>query len=291
MSGASPRKVVLVSDTHLSSKDRLLLENWAATARWIERLQPDLVVHLGDISANGSHEDGELAFAREVFRQSGTDVCFLPGNHDIGDHAAGPAPGLDADDPFDPGRLGEFRALFGPDRWTIDLGGWRLIGLDAPLMATGLAEEAAQAAWLATALEGHDGPLGVFLHKPLFRTALEEDDVHTRYVPLAARLPLMAALATKDLRFVAAGHTHQVRQIVSAGVEHVWTPSTAFTVPEFRQETIGEKLVGVMALDLADDGHRFSHVVPAGMKPYSLMDFEHVYPALADIRPPGPAAR
>jgi 3',5'-cyclic AMP phosphodiesterase CpdA len=289
---SAPRTVVLVSDTHLSSKDRLLVENWSATARWIELARPDLVVHLGDITANGAHEDGELVFAREVFRQTGTDVCFLPGNHDIGDHAPGPTPGLDAEHPFDPVRLDEFRALFGPDRWALDLGGWRLIGLNAPLMGTGLPEEAAQSAWLAQALRGHAGPLGVFLHKPLFRDALDEDEVHTRYVPRPARQALMAALAGCELRFVAAGHTHQVRKVVRDGVEHVWAPSTAFTVPDFRQEIIGEKLVGVMTLHLSDAGHSFSHIIPAGMKPHSLMAFEHIYPALAEVRPPagqGPA--
>jgi 3',5'-cyclic AMP phosphodiesterase CpdA len=268
VSEAAPRKIVLVSDTHLSSKDRLLVENWVAAARWIELTRPDLVVHLGDISANGCHEDGELAFAHEIVRQTGADIRFLPGNHDIGDHASGPGPGLDADDPFDLRRLGEVRALFGPDRWALDLGAWRLIGLDVPVMATGLAEEAAQAAWLEMALDGHDGPLGLFLHKPLFRNELEEDEIHTRYVPLAARQRLIVSLAAKDLRFVAAGHTHQVRQILRDGVEHVWVPSTAFTLPDFQQETIGEKLVGVM-------------------KAHNLMDFEHIYPALADIRLPG----
>jgi 3',5'-cyclic AMP phosphodiesterase CpdA len=276
-------KVVVVADTHLAAADRLLVENWAAAARWMEVTRPDFVVHLGDISADGLHIAGDLAFARSVFAQSALDIGFVPGNHDIGDHP--PAPGMDAEEPFDLARLAEYRALFGPDRWALDLGPWRLIGLNAPLFGTGLAEEAAQAAWLASALAGHAGPLGVFLHKPLFRDAPEEDLAHVRYVPRAARLALLAALAPYDLRFVCAGHTHQVRQSVHAGVEHVWAPSTAFTVPDFRQETIGEKLVGVLSLDLSEDGHRFSHIIPAGMRPYDLMDFEHIYPALAGFLP------
>lgn len=284
MSGASHVRIAIVSDTHLASADRLLVDNWAAAARWIALTRPDLVVHLGDVCADAVHRDGELAFAREVFRRSGVDLCVLPGNHDIGDHP--PGPGLAPDDPFAPARLGEFRALFGPDRWALDLGGWRLIGLNAPLMATGLAEEAAQSGWLAAALDGWAGPLGLFLHKPLFRDAPDEDIVHTRYVPRAARRALLARFAGRDLRFVVAGHTHQVRQQVVDGVEHVWAPSTAFTVPDFRQETIGEKLIGVMTLDLDAEGHRFGHIIPAGMQPYSLMDFVHVYPALAALSPP-----
>jgi len=275
-------KIALVSDTHFSTNDEMLVANWAAAEQWLAELRPDFRIHLGDISANGTDSAAELAYARSVVRGDDGETWFVPGNHDIGDHDAGA--GQATDTPFDVARLSQYRALFGMDRWSILAQGWQFIGLNAPLMATGLDEEEVQFAWLEQKLGETQMPLGVFLHKPLFRDAAEEAAVHTRYVPMLARKRLLNLLRRRDLRFVAAGHTHQVRQTVVEGINYVWVPSTAFTVPDFRQETIGEKSVGVMLLEIDRDLHRFTHVIPSGMKPYDLMEFEHIYPALAKLK-------
>src|SRR5262249_1359700 len=130
------------------------------------------------------------------------------------------------------------------------------------------------------------GPVGVFLHKPLFRDSVEEGIVHLRYVPLAARRRLLDLLASRDLRFVAAGHTHQVRQIVADGVEHILVPSRAYTLSDVSQERIGDKVVGIMLLELNGARCCFTHIVPAGMQGYDLKQFAHVYPAILEL-PPG----
>ena len=275
-------KIAIVADTHFSSADQLLVANWRAAESWIAETIPALTIHLGDISADGVTSAAELEHARRLFAGCQSPLRFIPGNHDIGDHAAGPEETTDA--PFSSVRLAEYRTLFGMDRWSTMQGRWKLIGLNAPVLATGLLEEAEQYRWLESELADHEGPLGIFIHKPLFRDTLAEGIVHTRYVPLSARVRLDALLRSRDLRFVCAGHTHQVRQNAVEGVEHVWAPSTAFTVPDFRQERIGEKLVGTLLLELEEDRHRFTHVIPAGMVAHDLMEFEHIYPALRHIR-------
>jgi 3',5'-cyclic AMP phosphodiesterase CpdA len=275
-------QIALVSDTHFQKNDAYTRENWDAARRWLAAEAPDIVVHLGDITANGMHDASALLHARELLAGAHADLLCLPGNHDVGDHA--PAGGLHEDEPVDADRLAKYRRLFGPDHWSRGARGWQLVGINAQVLSTGLADEEQQFAWLAEVLAAHDGPLGVFLHKPLFRDRPEEDVIHTRYVPAAARRRLLAALQARDLRFVAAGHTHQMRQITARGVEHVWVPSTAFTLPDFVQERIGAKHVGIMTLELQPDSHRFTHVVPAGMKHRSLLEFAHVYPAIADLR-------
>ncbi|MBV9509038.1 MAG: metallophosphoesterase [Caulobacteraceae bacterium] len=275
-------RIALVSDTHFDSNDQLLVENWRAVERWLRTTSPDLVVHLGDITAKGSADETELRFARDVLAGSSFAIHAIPGNHDIGDCPT--RMGQTPEEPLVPERLADYRRLFGPDRWRIEADGWRLIGLNALLMATGLAEEEAQFEWLAQALAQGDGPVGVFLHKPLFRDHIDEDIVHLRYVAKPARLRLMSILSGHDVRFVAAGHTHQVRRRHQAGIDHVWAPSTAYTVPDFRQEPIGEKRVGVMTLELDASACHFTHLVPSGLTEYSLMDFPHIYPALIALR-------
>jgi 3',5'-cyclic AMP phosphodiesterase CpdA len=49
-------KLVLISDTHLTPRAAAYRDNWYIVAAWIEAIAPDLVVHLGDITADGAHD-------------------------------------------------------------------------------------------------------------------------------------------------------------------------------------------------------------------------------------------
>jgi hypothetical protein len=169
--------------------------------------------------------------------------------------------------------------------------GWTLIGLDAQLLALGVAEEEAQFAWLAQTLAYAAGPIGLFLHKPLFRHGWEDQELHPRYVPLAPRRRLHGLFAGRDLRFVANGHTHQRRSLSVDGVEHLWAPSCAFVVPDLMQEWIGEKVVGAMTLTLEPRAHRFTFHVPPGVARHDLADYADVFPKLRQTLAKAAAAR
>ena len=54
--------------------------------------------------------------------------------------------------------------------------------------------------------------------------------------------------------------------------------STAFWIPDELQERIGEKVLGVLALDLAETTHRFYPVTSAGLISHNLADHPDVYP-------------
>lgn len=274
-------RIALVSDTHLTPRTAAHAVNWAAVATWIDATAPDLVLHLGDITADGVSNPEELDLASAVFAAIRRPMRFLPGNHDIGDNPleTGPSP----DHPLDLDRLRRYRRVFGPDRWVLELEAWRLIGVDAQLFATGTDEEEAQFAWLDEQLGRAKGPIGVLLHKPLFRDEPDDTEAHIRYVPAPARRRLLAALAGRDLRFVISGHVHQWRRLRVSGVEHVWAPSTAFCIPDTMQERIGDKLVGVLVLDLSDIGHRIQMVTPEALVRHGVQGAPEVHPELGAI--------
>ena len=115
------------------------------------------------------------------------------------------------------------------------------MGLDAQLFGTGTAEEDEQFTWLEEALRDRRRPLGVMLHKPLFRNRPDDTEIHVRYVPAVPRRRLLDCLATCDLRFVVSGHVHQTRRFRVGGVEHVWAPSTAYCIPDARQERMARR--------------------------------------------------
>ena len=272
-------RLVLVSDTHITPRAAAFGDNWEAVRVWIEARAPDLVVNLGDISADGAHDPGELEAARLAIGRLSRPMRFLPGNHDIGDNPI--AAGAPNEHPLDLARLADYRRLFGPDRWVFEAGRWAIIGLNAQLFATGTDEESAQFAWLEAELRGRSGPVGLMLHKPLFRNGPGDTEAHVRYVPASARRGLLALLAPCDLRFVLSGHVHQMRRLEVDGVEHIWVPSTAYCIPDAMQERIGEKTVGIAVLELTDRGHSFEFATPPGLVRHNLLDHPGVYPKLS----------
>ena len=127
-------------------------------------------------------------------------------------------------------------------------------------------------------------PVGIFLHKPLFRQQHQEADSNDRYVPKQAREQLLAILQPYNVRFVISGHTHQYRRLQLQGVEHIWVPSTSFCIPDAVQEPIGQKIVGVMLLSLDGNSHQAHVINIAGMQRHNLLDQSAVYPQLTGLK-------
>ena len=100
-----------------------------------------------------------------------------------------------------------YRRHFGEDFWLADAERWMLAGVNAQLLGSGLAAEAAQWAWLASLPVRTAGrPLALFIHKPLFERDPDETEVNLRYVPPDQRRRLREALERADLRLVAERH-------------------------------------------------------------------------------------
>jgi len=271
-------KIALMTDTHLAPGGKAVLANCRAVRDWVVAAEADITLHLGDVTAEGAMHAAHFEAAASALGAWPTPLYILPGNHDVGDiHDIARSP---SEPPVDGMRLERHRRALGADRWRVEAEGWTLIGLNALLLGWDDDETAAQAAWLDDMLAQAEGPVALFLHKPLFRTAVEDDERHIRYIPPDPRRRLLQQLASVDLRLVISGHTHQLRRLRVGPVEHVWVPSCAFYIPDSRQETIGEKVVGAMLLTLAPNGYRLDFVGPQDIARNSLLDQTDIYPDL-----------
>lgn len=276
-------KILLVSDTHLSPRARCLTGNWQVIKDWIASQSIDQMIHLGDITADGIVYPEELAFAHKAFDGIGEAPLFLPGNHDIGDHPAGP--GRVPEHPVDPKRLDCYREIFGADCWWFRCEGWQCIGINAQLLATDSALEARQENWLRDALNRDSGPLALFLHKPLFRETWDDREIHERYIPFEARQRLKALLPSERLRLVVSGHAHQARRRDHDGVAHIWVPSTSFCIPDAVQPRLGDKIVGAAMLELRSNSFSLEFFTPPGMVRHNLLHLHDLYPQLGLLDP------
>lgn len=275
-------RIALIADTHLSPRSPECVANWHAARRAVGRLGADLTVNLGDITLDGQTHGDELAFASRLVRQWPTEMCCVPGNHDLGDGSG--------EVPLNEGLLAVYRDFFGPDQWVFRCGSWKLLGINAQLLGSDTAQESALWHWIEQQADpepGHRHTV-LFLHRPLLRLQAGEHRRKGRYVGVEPARRLLKGPLASTLRMVVSGHTHQYLDTTIDGVRHVWMPSSAFVMPDEMQTRIGEKLVGIGLLQLSDEAARFDLWCPDGMTCHDVCDlrFFNASPASRDVAEP-----
>jgi alkaline phosphatase D len=271
--------ILQISDAHLSVRNMLFRGNLERIRAAAEASPPDLVVATGDLSLDGADREEDLTIAAALHRALPAPLLALPGNHDVGSHRH-----TMPHQPFDTDRLDRFHRQVGPGRGVVDIGGWRIIGLNSEVMGTGHAQEAAQAAFIAAAAaDAGDRRIALFLHKPVFVTDRDDPTFDYWSVPPHARATLAPLLDHPGLRLVASGHLHLYRQEVRGAVRFAWAPPLSFVVNPAEQPGLpGERCCGALLHHLHDDHVETVLLAPAGMEAPCLDDLRsQTYPALA----------
>jgi len=257
-------EIALVADSHLSERAPECVSNWRMAARTVAAADPDLTVHLGDITLDGCDQPDELQFARGLLQAWPTPIVCTPGNHDMGT-ASG-------EERLSRAALSRYTAAFGDDHWCLVAGGWTLLGVNAQLFGTGSAEERAQLEWLrgqARRLRSGNR-VALFLHRPLLRPMGDVSMPIGRYVHAESARWLLDGPLRGALRLVVSGHTHQAMDFVAGGVRHVWVPSSGFVISDALQQPVGRKTVGIGWLSLSADDWDYMHLRPTGSVMHEL---------------------
>ncbi|MBI1181617.1 MAG: metallophosphoesterase [Alphaproteobacteria bacterium] len=258
------KTLIQISDPHLSPRHGFFHANFMRVADAINAMTPHLVVSSGDLSVNGPEAVDDLAFARWCHGHVAAPVLFLPGNHDVGEEPGGEH----LHQPLTDARMAAWREHFGADRWVADLESWRLVGLNSQLFNTGMAAEATQWEWLTETLDAHDGPFGLFLHKPVFDHDPDAEQDPRNTVAPEARERLLVLLDAYPVRFVASGHRHQRRILERRGVRHIWCPSTAFMPTEPAPGC--DPALGLLEFRFERDDVGVTFHAPDGLEPHIL---------------------
>jgi 3',5'-cyclic AMP phosphodiesterase CpdA len=266
---AGARRILVVSDTHLSPRTPEADANWAAVVALVARGGFELVVHVGDLTLDAIAEPGELARARQRLDALAVPWVAVPGNHDVGDN-----PGVSPGPETNASRIEPWVAAIGPDRWEVAVDGWTVLGVNAQLFGSDSAGESAQWAWLEDTLGSQPStrPIVFVCHKPLSAAA---DEIATaprhRFVPARARQRLQTQLEGRRVSVVVSGHVHQFRVLERERRHHVWAPTTWAVLPDDTQQTLGLKQCGVVALELGPDGVVHDELLcPPGMAQLTL---------------------
>jgi len=251
-------RIVVLSDIHLSPTHGFFWENWCVAREFADAAKADAVIVNGDLAINGPDSDDD--FAATALWKLRTRVIALPGNHDVGDEP----PGQDPDQTVDADRLARWDSYFATDRWALDAGGWRLLGVNAQLFGSGLAREHAQNQWLDEQLSTAGRPFALFLHKPLFLEGPTDDVVSPSCMLPSVRTRVLDKLNQSDVRLIVSGHLHEHLDRAFGRQRHLWVPAVAFAAPQMHG---GDGRCGITVIDFSEDGIEITVERPRGSGP------------------------
>jgi 3',5'-cyclic AMP phosphodiesterase CpdA len=253
-------RIAFLSDLHLSPTHGFFWNNFRLACHAANQSGAEAVVVNGDLCINGPDSDAEMEFAARALGRLHGRVLALPGNHDVGDEP----PGQDPDQIIDEPRMARWDAAFGTDRFVMDTGAWRLVGLNAQLLGSGLPREGEQAAWLKQQLAPTGRRVALVLHKPLFIEHPEEDEPT---VGSLQRAPRQALLGLGGFDMVISGHLHASRDRVVDGIRHLWLPALAFLGAGNHG---GQPEVGAVTIDFAEAEAVVAELPMPGAAPHDL---------------------
>ncbi|MCO4055145.1 MAG: metallophosphoesterase [Bosea sp.] len=270
-------RIAQISDTHLSPAKPWFRSNFDLVADHLRAHAPDMVINTGDLALDGADQEADLEEARAAHAGLGLECRAIPGNHDVGDH-------LDVArrQPVNAERLARYRRIVGPDAWSFDIPGWRLLGLNALTLGLDL-DDGQQDTLVRDAARSLAGrSLAIFLHKPLMDVSHEESLTSNRFMTAGPRRHLAGLLGDASPALFCCGHVHQYRDTISAGSRHLWAPATSFMISDPWQPGYGAKMVGYLSHEFHADGSHRHEVVPVrGLIHHDLVSFPEAY---GDVR-------
>ncbi|UOQ56631.1 metallophosphoesterase [Leucobacter allii] len=273
-------KIIQITDTHISHLGGTTNVNAERAIRFINALEPDFVIHTGDVTIMDPDEDRDRATAQEILAGIAAPWRALPGNHDVGEPGDSPF----ADRAVTSERVAAYRAHFGDDRFVERVGEWAVVGFNSELFGSGLPEEAEQWAWLEGLPElVGPHPVLVFTHKPVRAPSPELQNPHVAVG--AESLPrLEELLARLDVRGYGSGHLHHYALTARDGAPVVSAPATAFTAGSSAGDEVtgpGLKQLGVVEYGIADGVVTPRFRAPADLVEADLLEIASVREALA----------
>ena len=163
----------------------------------INALKPAFVVFCGDYTETPGDEAATRAF-NEIAAGLAMPYHLVPGNHDVGPGSVRTS-------------VGQYKRRYGADRFSVDHGGWRFVGVNTALWVHEDARATAeQDAWFEEALregKARGLHLAVAQHVPPFVLTPGEADGYGN-LPLARRTWLLGVLREHGVRLLLAGHVH-----------------------------------------------------------------------------------
>jgi Icc protein len=226
-------RVALLSDSHLNfetnGQDATFNPHFEKAIAQVNAAGVDFVLIAGDLTQSGRPE--EYADFKARIKEFHVPVWFVPGNHDVGNKVnAGKDPYVTS------ARVADYEERMGPDWFSTNCAGVRIIGIDASLLGSGLEQESKMWSFLEPELAMPSSrPTLLFMHYPLFVKDMDEAGGIYWNVEPAPRARLYGLLKRGGVKIVLTGHLHRHLENRRDGILFFTTPPTSFGVPAGKQ--------------------------------------------------------
>ena len=259
------------SDKYANDKNRYVVDQ-------INKMDPDLVIHLGDIPhtiPSSENHDQVMRNAHSIYRGGiKSEFHVVGGNHDIGNkpNAFTSSPSIDE-------RSHEvFEKYWGATYSSFDYEDCHFLLLNSSVLNSGLALEAEQRAWLLDDLErNRETGRRMFwcMHHPPFINHPSEIE-HYDNIGEPARSWLLSLMETFEVEAIFCGHAHNFFYNLYKNTDIYVLPSITFVRPDFSamfhvapaDDENGRNDVnklGFSLLEIRERGHRLSTIRTYGL--------------------------
>ena len=210
---------VVIADTHYALAGGVGMDEFPSRAQQSQRagaalrlvaaLEPDFVVHMGDVIQEYPESAGFVPALDQALAQMaacGVQPRWVAGNHDVGDK---PDPTMPTH-PVTAEGLDAYHRRFGPSWYSFDYHDLHLVILNSQILNTGLPAEEEQRTWLEADLAAHAAKrIAVFLHLPPYLHNPAEPHLgHYDNIGEPARTWLLELLAAHQVAWLFAAHIH-----------------------------------------------------------------------------------
>lgn len=225
-------RFALVSDPHVTrgtNEDQPLYRGrFERTIESVNSHGVDAVLMAGDLTQGGKAD--EFADYRELAGKFKAPVYAVPGNHDVGGKVLPNEKGVTA------ARVTNFEKIIGPTFWSQTIKGVRVLGIDSPVLGSGLPVENDQWTFLDKELDKpHEEPTLVLTHYPPFLDKVDEPGGTYWNIEPAPRARLLALLHKGGVAAVLSGHLHRPIEHTIDGILFSTTPPVSFGLPRGKQ--------------------------------------------------------
>ncbi len=215
----------LIADSHVTEEEAAAIGGYdvdtvklsVARSRFvveeINRLAPDFVVHLGDIThpepGTPAYEQSAERF-HSVYNGLGCPLYFVAGNHDIGEKAfpGEPLTEQQARLTVNDDMIAEYERHFHSHYYSFEHENCLFVVINGMIVNSGLPCETAQRRWLEALLEEHrDRRVFLFSHYPAYLSRPDESD-HYDATDEPGRSWLLGLLERYGIEAFFAGHVH-----------------------------------------------------------------------------------
>ena len=234
----------------------------------INRLAPDFVIHLGDITHPGpgsiEYDDSARQF-HDVYAGLTCPLHLVPGNHDIGEKFFPAVPGgqsayyIVTDE-----TIAAYERTFQPQFFSFDHGDCLFIVINAMIVNSGLDSEAAQRDWLEQLLIDNDGRrVFVFSHYPPYLAEPGETE-HYDAIDEPGRGWLLELFRRHRVEAYFAGHVHNYFDNRYGDTRYYVLPSICFQRHDYHALFPVGPGLGQGIYDVAKLGYAVVDVYEAG---------------------------